>query len=103
METSNATIKVITTPYSSVSRRLAQKLVADANLSPGDTIEINARHTDLVTDSFTEELVIALFKENFVSKVGVRGTLPGMFSGIKAHADRGGFVNRVVSIPLSQR
>lgn len=103
METTKNAKHVITTRMVSSSRRLAHQLVDELNLAPGDVVEINARHTDKVTDSFTEGLVIALFEEKFVSKILVRGTVPGMFSGISENATKRGFVNRVEAIPLSQR
>ena len=103
METSKTAPRVITTPYVSSSRKLAHQLVDQLDIRAGENVEVNARHTDLVTDSFTEELVIVLFAEKFVSKILVRGTVPGMFSGISANAEKHGFVNRVEAIPLSAR
>jgi hypothetical protein len=102
MET-KATAHVITTPYVSSSRRLANSLVEALNLTPGAVVEVNARHTDVVSESFAEELTLVLFQEKFVSKILVRGTIPGMFSVISATAEKHGFLNRVEAIPLSSR
>lgn len=103
METTQKVTAVIETPRMSVSRKLARKLVADLKLSPGDVIEINARHTCEVTNSFAEELIIALFEEKFVSKIMVRGNVPGMHAGLLENAEKRGFINRVGIIPLSSR
>lgn len=103
METTQKVTSVIETPYMSVSRKLARKLVDDLSLKPGEVVEINARHTCEVTTSFTEELVTVLFKENYVSKIMVRGTLPGMHSGILETANKMGFTNRVGVMPLASR
>lgn len=103
METTKQVTHILTTPYASVNRQTAQKLAGELDsIQPGETVEINARHTDLVTSSFTEELATVLFQDKKVSGVQVRGTLPGMFSGIKEAAEQQGYLDRVTYIPLSQ-
>lgn len=83
---------------------MARKLVSELDLAPGDTVEINARHTDVVTGSFTDELVIALLTEKEAGQILVRGTVPGMFSGIKENSLKHGYdESSVEAIPLSQR
>lgn len=103
METTQTVMQVIQTPRMSVSRKLAQQLADSLDLKPGAVVEINARHTCEVTNSFAEELVIALFEGKFVSKIMVRGSVPGMYAGLLENANKRGFTNRVGIIPLSSR
>lgn len=94
----------IKTPRMAVSRKLARMLAFAINVQPGDIVEVNTRETTDVTSTFTDELVIALLDECQASQILVRGTVPGMFSGIKASSLEHGFRDdQVGSIPVSQR
>ena len=92
----------IMTPYVAASRKQARSMVKELGISPGDIVEINARNTCTVSGSFTDELIVALMEEN-AGSVLVRGTIPGMFTGIydSAAVRRAEFT--VDAIPFTQR
>lgn len=92
----------IMTPYVAASRKQARALVKELGISPGDIVEVNARNTCTVSGSFTDELVIALMEEQ-AGSVLVRGTVPGMFSGIQDSAAVLKAPFSLESIPFTQR
>lgn len=92
----------IMTPYVAASRKQARSMVKELGISPGDIVEINARNTCTVSGSFTDELIIALMEEK-AGSVLVRGTVPGMLTGIKDSAALNRAEFTVEAISFAQR